>query len=190
MTQPSSTPQLALNVAAIDYPKSVVVAYAEEFNSTDEIPAIRKRYCGTHFVRRFEKSRVLVLPLRADSPALSTPVKVDLSSASLWLIAALIRESLLNYLFSIDRKIIGLKPITFIDTKTDLLQQANQSKPKNDIISVRPAIAIDVVVFEFDTGARFVGSALIVRGVNSFDAPYSTLLVKCINLSGLYVGFN
>jgi hypothetical protein len=186
MPQPSAM-QLALNIAAIDYPKSVISAYAEAFKSTDEIPAIRERYRGTHFVRRFEENRVLVMPLRADSPALSTPIKVDLSSSP-HLVAALIRESLLNYLSSIDRKIIGVNPITFVDTKIDLLQQANQGKPKSDIVSVRPAIAIDVRVFEFNTGAPFVGFALTVRVAKSIDAACSTLLNKGMNLGGLYVG--
>jgi len=186
MPQPSPM-QLALNVAPIHHSKSVVTAYSESFKSTDEIPAIRERYRGTHLVRRYEENKVLVLPLRGDLAALSTPVPVDLSKSP-YLVAALVRESLINYLSSIGRQIIGVNPISFIDTKTDLLQQAMQGKPKGDLISVRPTIAIDVRVFEFEPGVPFVGSALTVRVVKSIEATCSALLAKGMNITGLYVG--
>ena len=179
--------QLALNIAPIQYSKGVITAYSETFKSTDEIPAIRERYRGTHFVRRYEENQVLVVPLRADLPALSTPVQADLSKSP-YLVAALVRESVINYLFSIGRQIIGVNPISFVDTKTDLLQQAQQGKPKGDLILVRPAIAIDVRVFEFEPGDLFVGSALTVRVVKSIEAACSVLLAKGMNIAGLYVG--
>jgi len=40
---------------------------------------------------------------------------------------------------------------------------------------VRPAIAIDVRVFEFEPGDLFVGSALTVRVVKSIEAACSVL---------------
>lgn len=186
MAQPQPM-KLALNIAPIESVKAVITAYTETFESTDEIPAIRERYRETHFVRRFEENKVLIVPIRPDSPALNTPIKVDLASSP-YLVGALVRESLLNYLFSIERKIIGAHPITFIDAKTDLLQQATQNKHKTDLISVRPAIAIEVRVFEFQQGAPFVGSALNVRVTKSIDASCSELLTKGLNLNGLYVG--
>jgi Piwi domain len=186
MPQPSPM-KLALNVAPIQYPKTVITAYSEAFKSTDEIPTIRERYRGTHFVRRYAENQVLVVPLRAESAALGTPVKVDLSESP-YLVAALVRESLINYLFSIGRQITAVNPITFLDTKTDLLRQATKDKSKGDLILVRPAIAIDVRVFEFERGAPFVGSALTVRVVKNIEATCSALLGKGMNLSGLYVG--
>ena len=179
--------QLALNIAGIEFPKAEIIAYVETFNSTDEIRAIRERYRGAYFVRRFEENKLLVVPLQTDSPPLDTPTKVDLSSSP-WLVAALIRESLLKYLSSIGRQILGVRPISFIDTKTDLLQQATQGKSTTELASVRPIIATEVRVFEFETGAPFVGSAITVRVIKSIDVPCSDLIAKGINLAGLYVG--
>jgi hypothetical protein len=186
MPQPSPA-SLALNVAPITYPKSVLTAYSEAIGSPVEIRAIRERYRGTHLVRRYEENRALIVPLQADSPVLSDPVHVDLSKSP-GLVAALIRESLLNYLSSIGRQIIRLNPITFIDTKTDLLQQAAQGKSKSEFVSVGPAIAIDIRVFEYDLGNPFVGSALTVRVVKSINATCRELLAKGLNITGLYVG--
>lgn len=179
--------QLALNVAPIVYAKSVTTAYSETFNSPDEIREIRERYRGTHFVRRYEENRVLIVPLRTDSAPAGTPTQLDLSKSH-HLVAALVREALINYLVKIGRQIVRLNPISFVDTKTDLLRQAMQGKDQGDLISVRAAIAIDVRVFEFDPGAHFVGSALTVRVVKSINAPCSTLLAEGMNLTGLYVG--
>jgi hypothetical protein len=186
MPQPSPF-QLALNVAPIHYPASVVTAYSETFKSTDEIQVIRERYRGSHFVRRSGEKQVLIVPLHANLPALSTPVQVDLSKST-YLIAALVREALTNYLSSIERQIIGLNPISFVDTKTDLLQQALLGKSHAGLILVRPAIAIDVRVFEFEPGALFVGSALTIRVTKSIEGVCSALLAKGMNLIGLYVG--
>ncbi len=179
--------QLAFNIAPISPVKAVINAYTEIFESTDEIPAIRERYRGTHLVRRFEENKVLVVPLRTDSAVLNTPIKVDLSSSP-YLVAALIRESFLNYLSSIGRKIIAVHPIAFIDTKNDILEAAIRGKQKTDVVSVRPAITIEVRVFEFKPGIPFVGCALTARVTKRINATCSTLLAKGVNLSGLYVG--
>lgn len=179
--------KLALNIAPIDPLKVVVAAYTENVKAPEEIKALRERYRGTYFVRRFEESRVLLVPLRPDSPAVGTPTTVDLSSSP-HLVAALIRESLLSYLSTIGRKIVDFQPITFLDTKTDLLLQATQNKYKPDSISVRPVIEIEVRVFEFDSGAPFVGSAITVRVRKSLDATCAALLAKGLDLRGLYVG--
>jgi hypothetical protein len=179
--------QLALNVAPINYSKSVITAYSETFQSTDEIKTIRERYRGTHLVRRYEEKQVLVVPLRTNLDALSTAVQVDLSKSP-HLVAALVREALISYLSGRGRPVIGVNPISFIDTKTDLLQKAMPGKPTCEVISVRPAIGIDVRVFEFDLDTLFVGSALTVRVIKSIDATCSTFLAKGMNITGLYVG--
>jgi hypothetical protein len=179
--------QLALNVAPIDFGGVVITAYTETFKSATEIPTIRERYRGTYLVRRCEENKVLVVPLRSDAPALDTAIKVDLPKSP-YLAAALAREALLNYLFSIGRQVIGWNPLTFIDAKTDILQSAMPGKDKTDVISVRPAIGIDVRVFEFEPGTQFVGSALTVRVVNTVDVPCSVLLAQGMSLDGLYVG--
>ena len=186
MTQPLRL-QLMINVAPIEYGNGVITAYSQTLASTDEIRAIRERWRGTHFVRRFGEKAVLLVPLRPDSDACGAPVQVDLNASS-HLVAALVRNSLIEHLFKIGRQVIRVNPISFLDTKTDLLQQARQAKPKSDLISVRPAIAIDVRVFEFDSGSPFVGAALTVRVVKSIDATCSTLLGRGLSLKGLYAG--
>jgi len=186
MPQPSQT-KLAVNIGPIEYSKNVISAYVETFKSPDEIRGIRERHRGTHFVRRYAENQVVIVPLMAGLPPLSTPVAVDLSE-SLYLVAALVRESVMNYLCSIGRQIIDARPITFLDTKTDLVGEATKTKQASDFVFARPAIAIDIRVFEFEAGSLFIGSALAVRIVKRIEPSCSTLLEKGLNLNGLYVG--
>jgi hypothetical protein len=186
MPQPSSA-GLVLNVAPIEYHGGFLKAYSVSIASPEQFATIREQYRGTHLVRRYGDSEALVIPLRPDSAVVGAEVEVDLGTDP-WLAAALVRNALTDYLFRIGRVILKSFPLSFVDSKTDLVEVALQNKKNQGFVSVRPVIDIDVRVFEFESQVPFVGAATSVRIVKTIEGTCTGLLNRGLDTTGLYVG--
>src|SRR6266705_486504 len=109
-------PKLGLNIAPIEVPDTTIRAgvftYDRETGHTD-LAQLRRKYRGTHAVAR-RGDRIVCLPRVHDTPAVGETQEELPARHNLSLVAALLRETLIDHFHDLPRPVVGHKPITFL----------------------------------------------------------------------------
>src|SRR5207247_344741 len=145
-------------------------------DGAEELKRLRQRHWATHVFRRDGPDEIVGVPVASDLARLSTTSRKIRLSDRLNLTAALIRNSLLNYLVEIGRTNLGFDPIRFI-ARDDLLKP---SVPHGvecpDWLAVRLLYEIAVRPIYFFKRDAFIAAVIDVRTTRIIDRSASQLL--------------
>jgi hypothetical protein len=181
--------QLVLNLSQVkSNHKDVKVKIGKFDFDDDKLKKLRGSHFETHVFRR-EGDTILCIPYKSNAPNIGGYFE-DISLGSPYLRAALIRNSLLNYLYKIGREVKDYLPITFLaDNQLNFLVS---SLPSNlvcpDWLAVRPLYEADIRVVNFDGYPPFVTLALNVQTSWIINQTCDKFLAEEFSLEGLYVG--
>ncbi len=182
--------KLGLNIAPIEVPdgsiQAGVLPYDADTGHTD-LAQLRQKHRGTHAVAR-QGDRIVCLPRTPSATTVgATPEDLPLRK-NLNLVAALLRESLIDHFASLQRLIISHRPVTVLGVN-DLLRE---SLPKGVSVpawlALVPRYELDVRVYYFSKEDPFLGLALDSRTRRRITASCADLAEAGIKLDGLYVG--
>ncbi len=195
--------RLVLNIAPIEFDRKAEVAVGFfPYEDHDQLKQLRTQYSATHVVRRHRSlckpdapncqlSQIIAIPRRHDAPQIGETSGTITFEHNLGHAAALIRESLIDYLVSVPRKVFQHSPVTFLaeGSHDDLLQK---SLPKEmqcpDWLGVNPLFEIDIRVLEFVRYQPFVGMCVNVCTRRQIQRTCQDLLSDGFSIVGRYVG--
>src|SRR5207249_1375556 len=107
---------------------------------------------------------------------------------NLGLVAALLRETLIDHFCAMPRPVISHRPITFLGVN-DLLREALPERLSVPAwLALLPRYELDVRLFFFANQEPFLGLALDSRTRRRVTAPCDELIAAGMRLSGFYVG--
>ena len=114
-----------LNIVPIQVPDTTIqvgiFAYHPE-TGHDDLNTLRQKHRGTHAVAR-RHDLIVCLPRLQDAPALGEAQQELPLRENLSLVAALLRENLVDHFHDLHRPVIAHRPITFLAVN-DLLKEA------------------------------------------------------------------
>jgi len=182
--------KLGLNIAPIEVPdtpiRAGVFAYDPETGHTD-LAQLRQKHRGTHAVAR-RGDRIVCLPRVQNAPAVGEAQEELPARQNLSLVAALLREALIDHFHDLPRPVIGHRPITFLGVN-DLLREALPAGlPSPPWLTLLPRYEVDVRLFFFAKQEPFLGIALDCRTRRRITASCADLIADGITVEGLYVG--
>jgi hypothetical protein len=153
----------------------------------EQLKQLRQRHWATHVFRRDGPEEIVAVPVASDLPRLSTTSRKIRLNDRLNLTAALIRNSLLNYLVGIGRTNLGFDPIKFI-ARDDLLKPSVPHGAEcPDWLAVRLLYEIAVRPINFFKRPAFIAAVIDVRTTRVIDRSASQLLDDGFPLVGHYV---
>lgn len=179
-----------LNIAPIEVPDTTIragiFAY-DPITGHDDLIQLRHTHRGTHAVAR-QRDLIVCLPriqnaLPIGDAQQELPLRENLS-----LVAALLRETLIDHLHALPRQVVKYRPITFLGVN-DLLKEAlPQGLSAPAWLNLLPRYELDVRVFSFANREPFLGLALDSRTRRRVTASCDELIAAGIRLQGFYVG--
>jgi hypothetical protein len=179
-----------LNIAPVEVPGATIrVGFLPYDIQTggDDLAHLRRQHPATHaFTRRGEQ--IICLPRTQDAPIVGDdPEDISLRD-NLSLVAALLREALIDHFYAMPRRITAYRPITFL-APNDLLKESLPSglSAPSWLICL-PRYEIDVRRFFLTHQKPFLGLALDSRTHRRVAASCDQLIADGIDLQGLYVG--
>lgn len=186
----NTTTKLTLNVAPIRLPQAkITVGILPWKDDPDYMRTLRRGHFGTHiFVRR--ANTVVTVATRAESEVLGDTTEVRELYADLGLCAALIRESLIRYLYGLRKPILNFDPVEFLATgpENDLLVA---SMPKAtappEWLGVRYRYEVAIRPLCFDTRSPLVAAVVNSRTAIVIDTTCGALAKAGVALTGAYV---
>jgi len=179
-----------LNIAPIDVPDTTirvgVFAYDTKTGQYD-LAQLRQQHRGTHAITR-RGNLIVCLPRIQNAPAIGEdqpefPLRENLS-----LVAALLRETLIDHFHALRRPVITHRPITFLGVNDFLREVLPKGISAPDWLAFSPRYELDVRLFFFANREPFLGLALDSRTRRRVTAPCDQLIAAGISLQGLYVG--
>lgn len=182
--------RLVLNLSPIQFGDAEVRVGILEYQSKEQLQALRAAHFATHIFRPTGK-RLLCVPVVPEAPEIGGTFETIRLAEELYLCARLIRNALLNHLHKLGRKILDYDPIKFIaDGSGENLLAASIPPGVSSLIglSVRPFYEVAVRVIRPDRQPAFVGLAVNVRATKLILQPCDELLASGFPLAGLYVG--
>lgn len=187
-TQHHSKP--VLNIAPIEVPDAAiqvgVFAYDPE-TGHNNLTQLRHKHRGTHAVAR-RGDLIVCLPRIQNASAVGEAQKEFPLRENLSLVAALLRETLIDHFHALHRPVISHRPITFLGVN-DLLKEAlPQGLSAPAWLALLPRYELDVRLFFFANQKPFLGLALDSRTRRRVTASCDELIAGGISLQGCYVG--
>lgn len=185
--------RLLLNISPIEFNDNTIEAgvfkCADSTQLKQKLKSLRDTYNETHVFQRRGDS-IICVPVTVEARVLGDTTDEITLSDDLYLSAALIRNSLINFLHSIGRRVFDYSPIEFIaDRQADLLAASVPSGLTCPAwLSLRPLYEVDVRVIAIDQQPAFVGAALNVRTKRLIERPCSELIAEGFPIGGLYIG--
>jgi hypothetical protein len=179
-----------LNIAPVEVPDTTIrVGFFPYDTQTggDDLARLRRQHPTTHaFTRRDDQ--IICLPRTQDAPNLGDDQQEIPQRDNLDLVAALLRETLIDHFYAMPRRITAYRPITFL-APNDLLKEALPSglSPPSWLICL-PRYEIDVRRFFLTQQKPFLGVALDSRTHRRVTASCDQLIAAGMDLHGLYVG--
>jgi hypothetical protein len=182
---------LLLNVAPISYDDSSTVSIEMVgYKDKEQLEELRNAHRETHLVRR-SGNQIQLVPVAEEASDLGYRHKtVDLGK-DVYLAAALARNSLLNFLHGLGRKILDFDPIEFVasGSNSDLLAASMpQGVRCPEWLAVCLLYEAKVRVISLDRQKPFVGLSLNVRTTRVIDESCDVLAESGLSLRSLYVG--
>lgn len=181
--------RLLLNLSPIEFDEGKAPVEWIPFQSSDQLQSLRRDHFGTHVLRR-HRAHIQAIAICRDAPSIGgTKEEVPLS-ANLPLVAALVRESLVNYLHGIGREVEGYHPIRFAAAgdRDNLLKAAANGQADNAPLDARPRYDLEVRTISLDRQNPFVGVAFNVRSIRRISGTCADWLARGLDVRGLYVG--
>ena len=168
--------------------RAAVVPYDPEHGHLT-LAGLRKENRGAYAFARTREG-IICLPRARGAPSLSSNVRDFELNKNLNIVAALLREGLIDYFHGLGRSVVGYRPISFLaESKHDLLRKPLVRGRRTPAwLSVIPRFSLDVRLFFFGNRPPFLGLALDTRTRKRITATCSELLEEGIDLKGLYVG--
>src|ERR1700730_3276617 len=114
-----------LNIAPIEVPDTTIQAEVFAYHSEtghNDLATLRQKHRGTHAIAR-RHDLLVWLPRVRDAPAVGGAQQELPLGGNLSLVAALLRETLVDHLHHLQRPVIAHRPITFLAVN-DLLKEA------------------------------------------------------------------
>lgn len=182
--------KLGLNIAHIEVTDTSlrvgVFAYDPK-TGHDDLTKLRDKHRGTYAVAR-RHDRIVCLPRIQDAPAVGDaqedlPLRDNLS-----LVAALLRETLIDHFCALRRTVISHRPITFLGVNDLLKESLPEGLSAPAWLVLLPRYELDVRLFFFANQKPFLGLALDSRTRRRVTASANELIAAGINLQGFYVG--
>lgn len=181
--------QLTLNLSQVksNHRNARIKAGKVDFDK-QRLQNLRDEHFETHIFRR-EGETVWCIPYIANAPEIGDEFE-EIGLNNPFLRAALIRNTLINYLYEIDREIRDYSPITFLaDNQLNFLTTCLPSGVTcPDWFAFRPLYEADVRVATFDGYPPFVALALNVQTSWVINRSCHKLLQDNFPLEGLYIG--
>jgi hypothetical protein len=169
--QGTTAPQLLMNIAPVTYENRVIKVGLLPFHQSDngirstQLAELRQTHTGTHiFLRR--GSKILCAGIVADATMIGDETADVSLNDDLGLCAALIREALISYLYSLRRPILNFDPVEFlaVGKEDDLLAgSAPEGMTCPEWLSVRLRYDAWVRVLRPETDRPLIGLSLNVR---------------------------
>jgi hypothetical protein len=179
-----------LNIAPIDVPDITiqvgVIAYNPE-TGHDDLTQLRHKHRETHVVAR-RRDLIVCLPRIQNAPALGEAQQELALRENLSLVAALLRETVIDHFHALGRPVIGHRPLTFLGVNDLLKEAVPRGLSAPGWLALLPCYELDVRVFFFAKQEPFLGLALDSRTRRRVSASSEELVAAGINLQGLYVG--
>ena len=180
----------ALNIVRIGVPDTAIrvgiFAYDPK-TGHDDLAQLRHRHRETHAVAR-QRDLIVCLPRIQNAQAVGDAQQELSLRENLNLVAALLRETLLDHLHALPRQIIRNRPITFLGVN-DLLKEAlPQGVSAPAWLELLPRYELDVRVFSLANQEPFLGLALDSRTRRRVTASSDELIAAGMRLQGFYVG--
>jgi hypothetical protein len=179
-----------LNIVPIEVPDITiqvgVFAYHPE-TGHDDLTRLRQKHRGTHAVAR-RHDLIVCLPRLQDAPAVGEAQQELPLRENLSLVAALLRENLVDHFHNLHRLVIAHRPITFLAVN-DLLKEALPRGVTTPAwLALLPRYELDVRLFFFANQEPFLGIALDSRTRRRVTASCDELIAAGIKIEGFYVG--
>jgi hypothetical protein len=180
---------LVLNVSRITFADTTVPVTKVRLPTPEAFTEVQTAIQTTHLLRRIDDISAVAIPLVENAPLVAGTAESLVLRENLNAVAALARNSLMDYLHSLGRSITWARPLSFLaDKRNDLLFEPNPSHSSTLPVSVLPLYKLDFKRFEFSPGCPFVGIAATVRLNRSIVPNCSELLSQGFDIRGLYVG--
>ena len=179
-----------LNIVPIQVPDTTIqvgiFAYHPE-TGHDDLNTLRQKHRGTHAVAR-RHDLIVCLPRLQDAPALGEAQQELPLRENLSLVAALLRENLVDHFHDLHRPVIAHRPITFLAVN-DLLKEALPRGVTTPAwLAFFPRYELDVRLFFFANQEPFLGLAVDSRTRRRVTASCDELIAAGIKVEGFYVG--
>jgi len=179
-----------LNIVPIQVPDTTIqvgiFAYHPE-TGHDDLNTLRQKHRGTHAVAR-RHDLIVCLPRLQDAPALGEAQQELPLRENLSLVAALLRENLVDHFHDLHRPVIAHRPITFLAVN-DLLKEAlPRGGHQPAWLAFFPRYELDVRLFFFANQEPFLGLAVNSRTRRRVTASCHELIATGIKVEGFYVG--
>ena len=192
-----------LNVAPIEFDADALVDVGFfRYEDHEQLRSLRTQYRAIHLVRLHRsqfghsdndqpKTQIVAIPVVKDAPTAGETFATIRLGENLGHAAALIRESLINYLVALPRKVLEQRPVTFLaeGKGDDLLRR---SLPKGvdcpQWLGVNPLFEVEIRVIEFARRQPFVGMCLNVCTRRRIERTCRELLSDGFSVVGHYVG--
>jgi hypothetical protein len=117
--------KLGLNIARIEVPDTSIRVGVFEYDPKtghDDLKSLRDKHRGSHAVAR-RRDQIVCLPRIQDAPPVGEAQEDLPLCDNLSLVAALLRETLIDHFCALSRPVISHRPITFLGVN-DLLKEA------------------------------------------------------------------
>lgn len=161
------------------------------YEDSEQLARLRTAHGATHVFRRVKGTQIEAAPFVVDAPEIGDSFTSVSLSKELGLAAALVRNSLINHLHDLPRKVYDYRPITFLadETKENLLRQALPDGTMCPAwLSMCPMYEAEVRVFHFDRQTPFVGMCLNLFTRRRITRSCQDLLADGFRVEGYYVG--
>lgn len=180
---------LILNFAPIHFDDAELSVGIIPYEDKDQLRILRQAHSDTHFFHR-DGSHVLSVAIATDVLPIGDQFTQIRLADKLYLTNALVRNALINFLYSLERRIIKYDPIEFVadSQKDNLLTKICPSDlqvPNWLSICLRYIAAIRIDSFDHQPMA--LGLVLNVCTKRWIELPCDLLIEKGISLIGLYV---
>jgi hypothetical protein len=179
-----------LNIAPIEVPDSTIQVGVFTYHSEtghDDLTRLRQKHRGTHAIAR-RHDLIVCLPRVRDAPLVGEAQQELPLRENLSLVAALLRETLVDHLHDLHRPVIAHRPVTFLAIN-DLLKEALPYGLTTPAwLALFPRYELDVRLFFFANKEPFLGLAIDSRTSRRVTASCDQLIAAGINIKGFYVG--
>jgi len=193
--------RFVLNVAPIHFEADTDVEVGFfPYEDHEQLKFLRSEYGDTHLIRSHKArsenknsttTRIVAIPIVEEAPQVGEEFGTIKLSDHLGHAAALIRNSLIDFLVALPRRVFQHHPVTFLaeGSNDNLLAE---SLPKNvacpDWLAINPLIEAAVRVLEFARQPPFVGMCLNVCTRRRIDRSCQDLMADGFSVMGHYVG--
>jgi hypothetical protein len=179
-----------LNVAPIEVPDSTIRAGVVPYDPVtghDDLTQLRNKYRGSHAVVR-QRDLIVCLPRTQNAPVVGEDQQELPLRENLGLVAALLRETLIDHFHALRRPVITHRPIAILGGNNLLKEALSGGLSAPAWLALLPRYELDVRPFFFANQEPFLGLALDSRTRRCVTAPSNELIAAGINLQGFYIG--